>query len=107
MLVDPVAVDAPAEEIGPQELGERRSVLGETADAAQLAGQRTIGIVNQRFDRVRIGEMLLLALFVEGCINRRLSSTNQNEPGSRRLRLSTTVVATCVTPSSCSARARW
>src|ERR1043166_5707289 len=47
IVLDGLALDAVAEEIRPQELGKRRRVLGKAASAAQLAGERAIGIVDQ------------------------------------------------------------
>jgi hypothetical protein len=38
---------AATQEIGPEELAERRRVLGEAADATQLTGKATKGIVDK------------------------------------------------------------
>src|SRR5215831_5294885 len=50
---DRLLLDAWTKEIGPQELGERRRVLGETAAIAQFARKRTVGVVLHRLDGSR------------------------------------------------------
>src|SRR6202040_650116 len=58
MNLDLLAVDAAAQKIGPQELAERRRVLGETASAAQFAGERAIRVVDQLGNRLRNGAVI-------------------------------------------------
>src|SRR5262245_62489984 len=46
-LHDLAALDAPAQEVRPQEFAERRDVLGEAAGTAKLAGERAERVVRE------------------------------------------------------------
>src|SRR5262249_13310103 len=48
-----LALDVAAQEVGPEEFGKRRGVLGKAAGAPQLAGEATERIVLQVFNRLR------------------------------------------------------
>src|SRR6185437_9858144 len=53
IVLDSLARDLAAQEIGPQKFAERRRILGKAARAAQLTGQAAIRIVLEILDRLR------------------------------------------------------
>lgn len=89
-----------AEKVGGQELAGRCHILGEVADAPQLAGERALRIVDQFLDRLRyLAIVPPLAPCVERTLQRAAVEHEPKEAGSSALRSRTTVVATRATPS--------